>query len=124
MIKTLHLRNFKCFASQSFRLGHLTLLTGLNGAGKSTVLQSLLLLRQSKLDGLLDQTGLSLNGALVQLGTARDIFYEDAEEDAVWFRISKEFNIQFQSNISRYEQNFIDLVVHDENHFIRQCCSL
>ena len=35
--------------------------------------------------------------------------YEDAEEDAVWFRISKEFNIQFQSNISRYEQNFIDL---------------
>jgi len=87
MIKTLHLRNFKCFASQSFLLGNLTLLTGLNGAGKSTVLQSLLLLRQSKLDGLLDRTGLSLNGSLVQLGTARDIFYEDAEKDDFSFRL-------------------------------------
>ena len=46
MIESVEFRNFKCFKSQSMRLGPLTLLTGLNGMGKSTVIQSLLLLRQ------------------------------------------------------------------------------
>jgi len=69
MIQTLSLRNFKCFEEQTLLLGNLTLLAGLNGMGKSSVLQSLLLLRQSKIDGLLDRVGLSLNGDLVELGT-------------------------------------------------------
>ena len=45
MISSLHLHNFKCFGDQDFPLKALTLLTGLNSTGKSSVLQSLLLLR-------------------------------------------------------------------------------
>jgi len=81
MISQIILRNFKCFESQPLELRNLTLLAGLNGMGKSSVLQALLLLRQSYLDGLLPETGLELNGSLVQMGTAQDILYEDAQSD-------------------------------------------
>lgn len=46
-LQSLHLQNFKCFENQLLRLRPLTLLSGLNGTGKSSVIQSLLLLRQS-----------------------------------------------------------------------------
>lgn len=75
------LRNFKCFEQQSVRLGFLTLLTGLNGMGKSSVLQAMLLLRQSYLDGMFPATGLELNGSLIQMGTAQDVLYEGAPVD-------------------------------------------
>ncbi len=81
MIKQLQLHNFKCFAKQSLPFGKLTLLSGLNGMGKSSVIQSLLLLRQSYQQGLLHETGLALNGDLLRLGTAQDVFYENAQDD-------------------------------------------
>ncbi len=81
MIKQVSLRNFKCFESETISLGNVTLLAGLNGMGKSSLLHALLLLRQSYLDGLLPETGLELNGALVQLGTAQDVLYENAQSD-------------------------------------------
>ncbi len=85
MIRELHLQNFKCFEDQKFRLRPLTLLTGLNGTGKSSVLQSLLLLRQSYQQGLLPATGLALNGDLIYVGTARDALFEGAKGDKVGF---------------------------------------
>ena len=81
MIERVILRNFKCFELQEINAGRLTLLAGLNGMGKSSVLQALLLLRQSYLDGLLPETGLALNGSLVQMGTAQDVLYEGAQSD-------------------------------------------
>ncbi|MDQ1256487.1 MAG: hypothetical protein QG656_1083 [Candidatus Hydrogenedentes bacterium] len=52
MITELFLRNFKCFESQHLELRNLALLAGLNGMGKSSILQALLLLRQSYQDVL------------------------------------------------------------------------
>ncbi|MEO8340874.1 MAG: DUF3696 domain-containing protein [Nitrospirota bacterium] len=88
MIKDLLLRNFKCFEHQRIPMRNLTLLTGLNGMGKSSVLQALLLLRQSYLDGTLPDDGLELNGSLVQMGTAKDILYEDAQQDEFEINLS------------------------------------
>jgi predicted ATPase len=85
MIHSLRIQNFKCFEDQPFALGPLTLLSGLNGTGKSSVLQSLLLLRQSYQQRLLRAVGLALNGDLVQLGTAKDVFYEEAASDEFGF---------------------------------------
>jgi len=87
MIRALRMQNFKCFENQRFDLGPLTLLSGLNGTGKSSVLQSLLLLRQSYQRGLLQSVGLALNGDLVQLGTARDVFYEGATSPPFGFDV-------------------------------------
>jgi predicted ATPase len=78
MFTFLRLRNFKCFRSQDLELRPLTLLTGLNGMGKSSVLQAFLLLRQSHERGLLEKGFLALNDYLVSLGTARDILFDGA----------------------------------------------
>src|SRR5262245_31257357 len=92
MIEAITLRNFKCFESQELQLKNLTLLAGLNGMGKSSVIQSLLPLRQSYLDGFLPDTGLELNGSLVQMGTAQDVLYEDAQEDEFEITIKWDFD--------------------------------
>ena len=85
MIEALRLKNLKAFKERTIPLTALSLLSGLNGAGKSTVLQSLALLRQSYESGLLRDTGLLLNGELVELGTGRDVLYEGAEDE--WIEI-------------------------------------
>ena len=71
MITEIKLRNFKCFEFLELPLGPLTILSGTNSAGKSSVLQALLLLRQTALhQELRQQQTAVLNGELVQLGRA------------------------------------------------------
>ena len=81
MIRSLHLQNYKCFENQLLDFSALNLLSGLNGTGKSSVLQALLLLRQSYQQNLLQTTGLALNGDLVHIGTAKDALFEGAKVD-------------------------------------------
>ena len=50
MIDSIQLDNFKCFKRLYIPLKPLTLIAGANGAGKSSIIQSLLLLRQSFID--------------------------------------------------------------------------
>jgi len=88
MIDTIQLTNFKCFENQILKLGNITLLTGLNSSGKSTFIQSLLLLRQSYYQGLLPDSGLALNGDLVTIGTAQDALFEGAVEDQIGFKVN------------------------------------
>lgn len=88
MIAKVKLRNFKCFEEQDIHFGPLTLLSGLNGVGKSTIIQSLLLLRQSYLSGLLPNVGLALNGDFIQLGTAKDVFFEGASDNIFGFELA------------------------------------
>lgn len=87
MIHSLQLQNFKCFENQTIALRNLTLLSGLNGMGKSSVIQSLLLLRQSFQQGLLPHKGLALNGDLARVGTAKDALFENASDDYISFSL-------------------------------------
>ncbi|MDQ2906650.1 MAG: AAA family ATPase, partial [Chloroflexota bacterium] len=88
MLHRLRLQNYKCFEDQSLEFKALTLLSGLNGTGKSSVLQSLLLLRQSYQQNLLQTTGLALNGDLIHIGTAKDALFENAKEDMIGFDLA------------------------------------
>lgn len=72
MLTQLKLENFKCFKSLSLRLAPVTLLTGFNAAGKSTALQSLLLLAQT-LRANNQSVEVPLNGQLTRLGTPGEI---------------------------------------------------
>jgi len=81
MIKSIEIENFKLFKKIKLSLKPLALFTGLNGTGKSSFIQILLLLRQSQLAGVLQTTGLILKGDLVELGTGKDIFYQFAGKD-------------------------------------------
>lgn len=87
MLTGLHLRNFKCFESLELRLAPLTLLCGSNGAGKSSIIQALLLLRQSKVGGDLETGTLVLSGPLVDLGTGRDVLFADSASQVIEFSL-------------------------------------
>lgn len=47
MIKKLELKNFKCFENIELNFSNLNLLTGINSAGKSSIIQSILLIKQT-----------------------------------------------------------------------------
>ena len=78
MIREVGLKRLKSFDdSDSMKLAKVNLLTGKYGRGKSTVLQSLLLLSQS----FYSEKGidhLNLNGRLVNLGTFDDVLRRDS----------------------------------------------
>ncbi len=77
MISSTILKNFKGFKDETvFNLSKINLLTGINGKGKSSYLQSLLLIRQSfEQQGEFDQ--LIFNGSCVNLGTYHDVKNRD-----------------------------------------------
>lgn len=126
MIKSLSLLNFKPFENQQFDCQPLTLLSGLNSTGKSSVLQSLLLLRQSYQQGLLPKIGLALNGDLVCIGTAQDALFEGASKedsigfDLVWEDGSKglwRFNYDRELDVLNLASEPVNSEVYQKNIF-------
>jgi predicted ATPase len=105
MIESLQLTNFKCFEQQNVILKPLTLLAGLNSSGKSTIIQALLLLRQSYLENLLPSVGLTLNGKLAQLGTAKDVLFEEADVDEIAFDLSDDLPAHLKLRFAYREES-------------------
>jgi predicted ATPase len=95
MIQTILLDHFKCFEHLRLPLAPLTLLTGVNAAGKSTVIQALALLRQNKLTHT--STSLTLNGDLVQLGNFDDVVDKETGRDCFGIGLERNgFELQWQ----------------------------
>jgi predicted ATPase len=88
MITHLQISNFKCLDSLSLDLAPLTVLSGLNGMGKSTVIQSLLLLRQSANDLHDPLSELVRNGTCVELGRWSDLLWEGATDETISFAVT------------------------------------
>ena len=72
MINQLDLKTFKCFDLLRLPLAPLTLLSGTNASGKSSVLQSLVLLHQTMQENEWS-TRIVLNGSTASLGTTTDV---------------------------------------------------
>lgn len=89
MLNHIGLHNFKAFNEVEVELGTLTLLSGLNGSGKSTILQALGLLRQSFDARFLLDGSLALNGDLVELGTGRDVLYQSFETPEITIELGQ-----------------------------------
>lgn len=87
MIERLFLKNFKSIQDDVFDLENLNLFSGLNGAGKSTVFQSLLLLRQSFEKHVLPDEGISLVGEYTRIGTGKDLLFVGANEETICIRL-------------------------------------
>jgi predicted ATPase len=77
ILTALQIENFKCFEQLRIPLAPLTVLSGFNGAGKSTALQPILLLAQAaRRRTWMSEVAagdLPLNGAIVRLGSAGDV---------------------------------------------------
>jgi predicted ATPase len=118
MITEIEIENFKCFKNRvSFPLGKLTLLTGVNGRGKSTLLQSLLLMKQS-IEHDENTSKIILNGSCVNLNNFADVRNTDTLRDkAIIFRYYyKSPSIEE----GYFEYNFIENLEDEMTLYIRQ----
>lgn len=94
MLRSVKLKNFKCFGELELECRPLNLLCGLNGMGKSSVIQALLVLRQSFETGNLSSGRLMLAGTRADLGTGSDVLNEDADQDVLGLALESEGIVQ------------------------------
>lgn len=92
MISKIEIQNFKSLKKVSVNTKNLNVLMGLNGMGKSSFIQMLLLLMQSD---KLEYRVIDLNGILVQIGQGRDALYQYAEEDNIIFGLDFEDELKY-----------------------------
>jgi predicted ATPase len=90
VITSLTVKNFKCFRESSkFNFTKLNLLTGINGRGKSSLLQALLIVAQSAESNNLEI--LTINGEKINLGNFYDICNsETLKQESVYFRFQSD----------------------------------
>ena len=90
----LHLVNFKCHKDCHISLNNLTLLTGANAAGKSSIIQSLLLLNSALTNAKVAETSVDIrlndeNRAL-DLGIVDRLISNDSKSDCVEIELDKQ----------------------------------
>ena len=88
MLEFIRTQRFKSLVDAGFPLAGLNIFSGLNGMGKSSLIQTLLLLRQSMEKNTLTHKGLLLKGEYVSLGTGQDILSENAETETIEFTLA------------------------------------
>jgi len=115
MITSIRLRNFKCFSDELLPFTPLTVLSGINGMGKSSVIQAFLLLRQSYVSWNNELAGALLNGPLICLGKAEDVLYENAQSDSIIsFEVARDngpyviWNFDYKKNCEMLPLNLSD----------------
>lgn len=95
MIREISISNFKVFkdCTTFSNLKPITILTGINGRGKSTTLQTLLLLRQSIMANEWTKE-IYLNGCYANLGSVKDVRNENSEpNEPINFKIVTDQNL-------------------------------
>ncbi|MDM8561121.1 DUF3696 domain-containing protein [Candidatus Parabeggiatoa sp. HSG14] len=109
MISNIYIKNFKAFQEAEIPPCQLNIFTGLNGMGKSTFLQSLLLLRQSYLQNTLLNKGLLLNGDYIKIGKGKDAFsMYGTDEDIITFEVEWNEEMEFRGEF--FTQDEFDLL--------------
>ena len=116
MLSKINLTNIKCFEQLELSLGNLTLLSGMNSMGKSTVIQALLLLRNSYEKGLLNK-GIFLNNDYTQIGVGKDLLNSGAATDDP-FQIGIEDNNKFTWNYNLDDDEDEDEDDDEENYYL------
>ncbi len=98
MIKNISITNFKIFKQNELKINNLNILTGMNGMGKSSLIQILLILRQSHFKGLFydpEEKYISLGDQeredFVEIGDYRDAIYQDFDNDKDFIKIKIHF---------------------------------
>jgi predicted ATPase len=118
MINQFQVINFKSHKNTTVNFENLTVLCGKNGVGKSSLIQSLLLLRQTDLKGRLEKV-LSLNDPLCFIGKVKDAIYQFNEgvfKDEIHFQINaQEQQYSWVFDASK-ELDFLD-IIHQKSFF-------
>ncbi len=113
MVTQIKLTNFKCFLEETFEIAPLTLFCGINGMGKSSVIQSLLLLKQSFESRVLQtrkQVDL-FNYSYTDLESAEDLCNIDAYPKNVGIKLETSFENSYQWTIDASAPDQVKLPV-------------
>ena len=86
MINRLTISNMKLHDNSDIQFSPLTILTGMNGMGKSSIIQALLLLRQSFLMNDL-ASGMNLKGDLCDVGTSGELSCQSSLKESLDLKI-------------------------------------
>lgn len=94
MLKSITLENYKCFKDRTtIDIAPLTVLCGVNSSGKSSVLKSLLMMKQT-VENQLKDFAVSLSGDLVDCGEFDEVVYNGKDRINNTFTISNKFKIK------------------------------
>lgn len=105
MLQQLRIQNFKSHKDSHIDFSNLTVLCGANGVGKSSIIQALLVLRESHLDkSNASLNYLNLKTDAINIGNANDALYQFCEEETIVFHIISDvqtYNFEFKVDILR-----------------------
>lgn len=136
MLTNLTLENFKAFQKlDDLKIKPITILCGTNSCGKSSILQSILLLKQT-LESKNPNENLLLNGYLTKLGPFQDVIFRKDLENTLTIEISlipnknkytilasfrellsKFKNVEYNVNIEKYKIKFsVSLEMYNDDN--------
>lgn len=136
MLRQLEIQNFKSHENSVIKFSNLTVLCGANGVGKSSVIQALLVLRESFLDKSNSSLNyLNLKTDAINIGCANDALYQFCKEEIISFKITSDIQIykfEFKVDIARdstktlieklkTEHQFDASKINEESLFNTQC---
>lgn len=135
MITKISLQNFKVFREEAqFPLSSINLLTGVNGRGKSTLLQSILLLRQSLEHDESLQT-IVFNGSCVKLGDFDDVRNvniskskeitfkfelpsQEEQSDPIWLKMLEDESDEMVCRVYEHSDNIDKITPLKKTHYV------
>lgn len=118
MLTKLIIKNFKSHLHSELTLSNLTVLTGINGCGKTSLIQTLLLLRQTNMKGRL-RDGLDLNTPLCKIGIGNDALCQYALEGEIEFSLhtkdSGVLSFCFDADVKVLQDSFLKKKQYSED---------
>lgn len=111
MIENLSLTNYKAFEKENLDIKPITILLGTNSSGKSSIIQFLLMLKQTINNANEYESALKLNGKFVNLGEIENIFRNKNTNKNL--RFSLQFNISQKGNFLS-EFNFLKRSIEND----------
>lgn len=121
IIRRISIENFKCFLDITFPLNELTIIAGANAVEKSTLIQGLLIIRQTidkfktidkysnknKENNMVDRLEIPLNGEYcLNLGNSSQVISSNAEKNEIIFRIIESTK---SSNEAIFDKSLIEV---------------
>jgi len=108
MIKEIEFENYKAFKNGKLRIRPITILLGVNSAGKSSLIQLFLMLTQTFGSRKNSNNTLLLNGPLVQLGESKNIFHNRNLTSPIGIKLNV-FEVDYQSLIEDVHETLVML---------------
>jgi predicted ATPase len=83
LYQRIEIKNFKSLKKVSINPSLITIITGANGSGKSSILQALMLLKQS-----INQSILRVEGPIVNLGNCQELLFKGSDSEQLGFQLT------------------------------------